>query len=143
MFSLCSAGRDQGNLQFETSALQLQLKFYLTSLQELLSESIKFTILVTDFHEHDRSTFLEKSLLAPIREQFPNVVVEFNNERTTGKGYYQDLCFHLNATLASGEEIQLADGGSVDWTQKLMSNRKERLVISGISSERICSLLQS
>ncbi len=143
MFSLCSAGRDQGNLQFETSALQLQLQFYLTALQELLNESIEFSVLITDFHEHDRSTFLEKSLLAPIKNKFTNVVCKFNDERTTGRGYYQNLCFHIYATLPSGEDIQLADGGSVDWTQKLTSNRKERLIISGISSERICSLLQS
>ncbi|MFN8418836.1 MAG: hypothetical protein U0528_06290 [Anaerolineae bacterium] len=31
-----------------------------------------------------------------------------------------------------------ADGGAVDWTQKLLSNAKERCVIGGIGSERVC-----
>jgi len=141
MFSLCSAGRDQGNLSFEISALKLHLEFYLRSLQALLDASVGLNVLITDFHTHDRSSFLEKNLLAHIKAEFPTVTCEFNDGRETGKGYYRDLCFHINAKLASGEDIQLADGGSVDWTQVLMSNQKERLVISGISSERICSLV--
>jgi len=28
------------------------------------------------------------------------------------------------------------DGGFTDWTQQLLSNRKERLLISGMGSER-------
>jgi hypothetical protein len=32
------------------------------------------------------------------------------------------------------------DGGAVDWTQRLLSNAKERLVISGIGSERLCGM---
>ncbi len=28
---------------------------------------------------------------------------------------------------------------SLDWTQKYLGNAKERLVISGIGSERVCS----
>jgi hypothetical protein len=35
--------------------------------------------------------------------------------------------------------LELVDGGSVNWTQKLLSNAKERLVISGIGSERLCA----
>jgi|GEM_PF-4488011 len=31
----------------------------------------------------------------------------------------------------------LVDGGFTDWTQKLLSNRKERLLISGLGSERL------
>ena len=31
----------------------------------------------------------------------------------------------------SGKEQELVDGGDVNWTQKLLNNAKERLVISG------------
>jgi hypothetical protein len=40
--------------------------------------------------------------------------------------------------LAASGLLELADGGAVDWTQKLLSDAKERLVISGIGSERVC-----
>ena len=39
-----------------------------------------------------------------------------------------------------GHGDHLADGGVVDWTQQLLSNAKERLVISGIGSDRVCKL---
>jgi hypothetical protein len=35
--------------------------------------------------------------------------------------------------------LELVDGGSVNWTQQFLSNAKERLVISGIGSERLCT----
>jgi hypothetical protein len=57
----------------------------------------------------------------------------------SGRGYYLDLCFHIHATAISGQRLELVDGGCVNWTQKLLSNAKERLVISGIGSERLCA----
>ena len=52
---------------------------------------------------------------------------------------YLDVCFHIHATTPSGQRLELVDGGAVNWTQKLLSNAKERLVISGIGSERLCA----
>ena len=51
----------------------------------------------------------------------------------------QNLCFHIHATATSGQQFELVDGDSVDWTQEFLSNAKERLVISGIGSERLCT----
>jgi len=62
----------------------------------------------------------------------------FDEHRTRGRGYYLDLCFHIHATATSGQRLELVDGGSVNWTQKFLGNAKERLVISGIGSERLC-----
>ena len=59
--------------------------------------------------------------------------------RTAGRGYYDAVCFKLFARDPSGKEIELGDGGPVDWTAKLLSDRKERLVISGLGVERICT----
>ena len=39
----------------------------------------------------------------------------------------------------TGELVELVDGGAVDWPQKLLSHNKERMVISGIGSERLCA----
>jgi hypothetical protein len=41
----------------------------------------------------------------------------------------------LLAQYAHGELRQLVDGGSTDWTARLMSNGKERFFVSGIGSE--------
>jgi hypothetical protein len=49
------------------------------------------------------------------------------------------LSFHIHAAAASGRRLELVDGGCVRWTQALLSNAKERLVISGMGSERLCT----
>src|SRR6266516_5136185 len=65
----------------------------------------------------------------------------FENE-TVGLhiGYYGELCFKIFATPSNGREQELVDGGDVNWTQKLLNNAKERLIISGCGSERLCEL---
>ena len=57
--------------------------------------------------------------------------------RTRGRGYYQSACFLLHALDSEGRWLELADGGFTDWTQQLVGSRKERLMISGIGSERL------
>jgi len=37
----------------------------------------------------------------------------------------------------------LVDGGFTTWTQQLLSNRKERLMTSGLGSERFCACFQT
>jgi hypothetical protein len=56
------------------------------------------------------------------------------------RGYYIDLCFEINAVGPDGEVISLVDGGSVPWTRELVGSAKERLVISGAGSERLCTV---
>ncbi|MFQ5398910.1 MAG: hypothetical protein ACE5E7_04850 [Anaerolineae bacterium] len=34
----------------------------------------------------------------------------------------------------------MVDGGFTDWTQQLLSSHKERLLASGIGSEKVCSV---
>lgn len=142
MFSLCSGGRDRGNLRFEFDNLALHMGFYVGVLQGFLGTSVPLGIYVTDFHTDDRTALIQRALFAPIRDRFPEVGFEFDNERESGRGYYLDLCFHLYARTPASEDVQLADGGSVNWTQRLLSNAKERLIISGISSERICTAFE-
>ena len=52
-----------------------------------------------------------------------------------------DFPFYGTLSLAPDRPLSelLADGGVVDWTQRLLSNAKERLVTSGIGSERVCT----
>jgi hypothetical protein len=62
-----------------------------------------------------------------------------NDQRTSGRGYYRDICCKIHLDSDAGELMEVADGGSVDWAQKLLSDSKEALVISGIGSERVCA----
>jgi hypothetical protein len=137
--ALCSAGRDQGRLEFELDALGLHIRFYLRALRAYLGSSVPLRVSVTDFR-NAREGLLETRLLSPLRSEFGAVDCMIDGQRTGGRGYYVNLCFHIHATAASGEAVELVDGGSVDWTKQLLSNAKERLVISGIGSERLCTV---
>jgi hypothetical protein len=66
-----------------------------------------------------------------------NVIVEFDQKRETGRGYYCDACYHISVKDSSGNDILLVDGGFTNWTQQLLSNQKERFLISGLGSERL------
>jgi hypothetical protein len=61
--------------------------------------------------------------------------VELDPDRQAGRGYYRDLCWKVHAV--DGERFEVADGGFVDWTQRLLSNAKGRLLISGLGIERL------
>jgi hypothetical protein len=136
-FALCSAGRDQGNLKFELSTLKLHIRFYLMSLQAFLDPDVQLHVSITDLSSNARVELIETQLPSVIQSEFKDVDCGFDEHRTKGRGYYSDLCFHIHATNTSGQQLELVDGGSVNWTQKFLSNAKERLIISGIGSERL------
>ena len=61
--------------------------------------------------------------------------------REAGRGYYRDLCFKVNA-YADGEPREVGDGGFTDWTARLTANQKERLLILGLSTDRLAAYAQ-
>lgn len=139
IFALCSAGRDQGNLGLEIFALDLQIRFYLATLRAFLGVDIPLQLSITNFSSDDTRTLVNDRLLAPVQQDFAKVECGWDEARSSGRGYYYGLCFHIHAVTPAGQKLELADGGALDWTQKYLSNAKERLVASGIASERVCS----
>jgi hypothetical protein len=137
-FVLCSAGRDGGDFRFELAALRLHIGIYLRALREFLGPNVRLHVTITDFKRSTNQKSLESDLLTPIRDEFQFVECEFDNDRTRGRGYYLDFAFLIHASASPRHRIELVDGGSVDWTQQYLSNAKERLVISGLGSERLC-----
>jgi hypothetical protein len=142
LFALCSAGRDPGSMHFEGSALRLHVGFYLAALRAYLGPDVPLHLSATDFGTPSRAEWIEAQLLSAFSSETGRVDCAYDGERTVGKGYYPGVCFHIHATTASGRRLELADGGWVDWTQQLLSNAKERLVTSGIGSERLCKEFQ-
>jgi hypothetical protein len=63
--------------------------------------------------------------------------VELDHSRSSGGGYYVRLRFKIY-----GGDIELGDGGFTEWTQTLLGDTKERLLISGIGTERAVTYLQ-
>jgi hypothetical protein len=144
LLGLVSGGRDRGNYSFELSTIGLHARTYIKCLKAFLGIEASLMISVTAFNPSINASMLEEELLRPIEAQFEGLEIRVDPERSIGRGYYQNLSFQIYATDSSGQLLQLADGGDVDWTRKLLSNAKERLIISGLGSERVCALwLQS
>jgi hypothetical protein len=136
LLGLCAAGRDEGSFAFETRNLIEQIGFYLTLIAEF--STIKATrVAITDLEDGRRTALLEREVLARFRSTSPPVAAEFDDDRIGGRGYYSAVCFKIYVTRASGHEIEIIDGGFTNWTQLLLSNAKERLLISGLGIERL------
>lgn len=143
LFGLCSAGRDEGPLQFEVRNLREQISFYLHVLQaastlgyQIHRVRVALTTLLPDQGGH----LLNEEVLRPLMADFPEVCCELDPGRQSGRSYYTTACFHIFATNTAGSELELIDGGFTTWTRQLLSNQKERLLISGLGSERLGSL---
>ena len=75
-------------------------------------------------------------------EALEPVVAEFNGmllidlTRTHAVGYYDGLQLGIDG-ITGGDPLELADGGSVDWAARLLSDRREHLFTSGLGLERL------
>lgn len=134
LFGLCSASR---GAEFEQQALTLHLGILLRALYQHLGPSISLRLALSDFGDPATPTDRVQEWLAGLQRQFPRLICRLAPERENGRSYYRGWCFHLFATKPTGEELFLADGGAVDWSRRLLSDRKERMVISGIGNERV------
>jgi hypothetical protein len=142
LFMLCSAGRDVGGGRFQIEALSEHIRSFLRAARSFVGPGLYLRVSVTDLSPDSSQGGFGSQVLAALEGQFPDVDFRIDPSRQTGRGYYSEVCFHVHAILPSVGSLELADGGAVDWTQKLLSNAKERLVISGISGERLCSLVR-
>jgi hypothetical protein len=128
LLGLVSAGRDTGNLGFERQALAEHLR-YVTDAIERISGRRSVAVLT------DLADGRSQPIVDAVVTELGSDRVELDPDRQAGRGYYRDLCWKVHAV--DGERFEVADGGFVDWTQRLLSNAKERLLISGLGIERL------
>lgn len=134
VFCLASGGFDKGNYAFE--------------LQQLIEHlTIHFSLLATKFKKEDLLIKIyfrkENALLRQLVET--NLVKEkysFQIVEDYQKGdYYEVIQFKIFLNYR-GMELDLADGGTVNWTQKMIPNQKHRLFISGCGLELVQKIME-
>lgn len=81
---------------------------------------------------------LEADVIALLRNEFPEAEFRVNQQRLEGLGYYCSFTLRISPQTPDGRRFPVVDGGFTDWTARLLGNRKERLLISGIGSEFVC-----
>jgi hypothetical protein len=128
LFGMVTAGRDIGGRRFETRALTEHLRFAANAIRAAGAANVEVAL-----------TPLSPAgelLLEAVADGVPATVVT-DMDRSSGRGYYEHLCFKVN-----GDGAETGDGGFTDWTRQLTSNHKERLLISGLGLDRLAGFLR-
>jgi hypothetical protein len=142
LFGLCTAGRDRGSWAFELESLVEHMGVYLRllgRLPELGLPELRSRVALTPLDGGPSAEAVRETVIERLERKF-QADVWLDAERTAGRGYYRAVSFRISAVAGDGPELGLVDGGFTDWTQQLLADRKERLLISGVGTERLGSL---
>jgi hypothetical protein len=140
LFTLVTAGRAEAEFQFEMRSLREHLEVYLGLLVESENPAARPVVIdvrVSDTaRDENRLRRVPAEVFDPLAKKFPKVDFTLDSQRKQGLHYYNGLCLSLDAQESKGGEVlNLADGGFTIWTQRLLANAKERLLVSGIGIE--------
>jgi hypothetical protein len=119
-------------------AMPRHVRFYLESLRDFLGPDVPLRVKIINLTPDSSDDAAFGTPIENLRREFRDVTIGLEKAQTRRTGYYRELRFKVYASPAGEQEIELVDGGGTDWTQKLLNNAKERLVTSGIGSERLC-----
>jgi hypothetical protein len=125
---LVSSGRDSGDYRFEASHLSEHIR----ALDHLLREVFGIKRLRIKLQKRDGYPNPDR-LLQTVADQLKkeqSALAITTEEPANGNNYYKGIQFKVIIEIKD-RELEIADGGFVDWTQKLLGNNKERLLISG------------
>ncbi len=146
LISLCSGGRDRGNYLFEMENLNEHLRFYLRFLsnsKQLGYRPKGVLVRFSDFTPGIFQSIITKQVIAPLKKEFSEAAFGFARKSKSGRGYYQNFRFNILLPTSDGELLPLIDGGDTDWTQRLLSNRKERLLTSAIGTQLYAQIFKN
>lgn len=136
LFAVVSSGRDSGSYQCENNMLEKHIAFYDDFFRQHLNAQVA-VILRRRKGYTDNIGFLERTG-SHIQKALPHIPLEVDNTETDNV-YYLGLNFKL-MLYVNGQPMEIGDGGFVDWTQKLLHNKKERLLISAIGLDRLLGM---
>jgi hypothetical protein len=132
-----TAGRDTGGNAFECAGIAEHIGCYFDLLREVFGFGQVRLYLMKRAGYDERSPLFER-VERLLRARMPELEIRLR-EPGRESNYYKGLQFKLYV-VRDGAEWEIADGGFVDWTQRLLENRKERLLISGLGLEWLCKM---
>ena len=128
VLALISCGRDTGSFNFEKEEL---LKHLTTSYEICKSygvEKIYYEIIPCKGYDSQSPLIMES--ISYVRKKNSNleflvIAPEHDNNYYHGFRIKQQI-------VIGGNTIEIADGGLLDWTQQLLTNKKERMMTFGL-----------
>lgn len=136
IYGMVSSGRDSGSYRCENGLLEKHIAFYDDFFRQHLNAQVSL-ILRRRKGYTDGTGFMER-IGGHIQKALPHIPLEMDMVEADNT-YYLGLNFKLMLTV-NGQHMEIGDGGFVDWTQKLLNNKKERLLISAIGLDRLLGM---
>lgn len=137
LFCMTASGKDTGSYSFEKKTLFEHLHVF-----QNIFKSLFQTNMTVKFIRHSGYTDAEgliQRLSEHIMTSLPEITLAEHIEEGNNH-YYRGLQFTLIVTI-NGQNLTIGDGGFVDWSQKLLGNQKERMMVSAIGIDRLLSTI--
>lgn len=138
IFCALTAGPDTGSLSFEKEAILSHLQLYRTFFVDKLKME-KVSVVIKGLAGDHIPSATARMLYEHVATNLSEMAITFMEVPYDEHKYYQHTRFSINLEYKGGE-INIGDGGFVDWGQKLTSNSKERMFTSGIGLELLIKL---
>ena len=138
ILSLVTSGRNRGSFDFETTAVIEQLQLYRQILLDKMGIPIGQLELQCVLFPNRNQDVLHRacqSIFSAVNLPAKAPEVKEGSDFT----YYQSIRFKIIWRIG-GREHQIVDGGLVDWVQKLLQDKKERFLISGVGTEYLLKI---
>jgi len=136
IFTLVSAGRSRSSYAFEVEAFLFHLRFYSDYWQQKHMSPLSLSLNRRQGYK-DSEGFFER-IVEAVKKNLPDMEV-FIDERENSTAYYKGLQATLSAAI-NGSRAEVGDIGFTDWTQQLLNNPGERLLISAMALDRQVSV---
>ena len=135
IFTMVSAGKSRSSYAFEIEALLFQLQFYHDYWMQKYGVVLSLSFNQRKGYKDPDGFF--NWIVEAVKENIDMVIAIDEQENDTT--YYKGLQATLNAQI-DDKTIEIGDIGFTDWTQKLLNNTSERLLVSAMALDRQMSL---
>ncbi len=130
---MVTSGLDVGNFGFEKEALTEHILVMKEIFREYYKvEQLSFRLVCRG--GYDDSIKLASEVKRFVQQHYPETAIQIVETSEKEMGYYKGIQYKVDIKWGD-KTFEIADGGFVDWTQQLLQNKKERLLITGFGFE--------
>ena len=127
ILSLISCGMDTGSFEFEKTEIYKHFAITQDVCKSVFGVNNLFFEIIP-CKEYDSNSPLISNSLSHIKNSGFDVRIA---ESDSQNNYYYGMRIKTKI-IADGVEYEIGDGGLLDWTQKLLANKKERMLTMGL-----------
>lgn len=137
---LVTCGRDSGNYAFEMNAMAEHMDVMIHLYRRYYKvRGISFRLICRKgCDDPDR---LAGAIRAHVLSLHPGVPVTIVKDAGKENNYYKGIQYKVDIEI-HGKQYEIGDGGFVDWTQRLLQDRKERMLSTGIGFDFMLRILR-